>query len=239
VGERHSVRRLIYLPIIHSDPDLGKLVEGIEERAKAVVGGDNWQKHKEVVRLYWQEIANYWEGKNVSGLKIFQDSMAADGVVGESTVKSLAEKGSINYKIIEQLMEKGAILVKTEDPELLKEEYFLTRELTERKSVLGSLSALFRYRRRTGTLLQARDRYIIKRINESLGEGETGVCFLGAYHQVWSNLPKDIEVISLKDAEKVREYDQKFTSNRWEKEVDMLGSYLTEPIKIEIGGNDE
>ena len=233
------MRRLIYLPIIHSDPDLGKLVEGIEERAKAVVGGDNWQKHKEVVRLYWQEIANYWEGKDVSGLKIFQDGMPADGVVGERTVKSLAEKGSINYKIIEQLMEKGAILVKTEDPELLKEEYFLTRELTERKSVLGSLSALFRYRRRTGTLLQARDRYIIKRINESLGEGETGVCFLGAYHQVWSSLPKDIEVISLKDPEKVREYYQKFTSNRWEEEVDMLGSYLTEPIKIEIGGNDE
>lgn len=233
------MRKLIYVPIIHTGPDLGMLVEGIEERAKAVVGSDNWQKHKDVVRLYWQEIANFWVGKNVSGLKIFQDGMPADGAVGENTVKSLAEKGSINYQIVEQLMGKGAVLVKTEDPELLKEEYFLTRELTEKKSVSGSLSALFRYRQRKDTLLKARDRYIINRIKESLEEGEIGVCFLGAYHKVWSNLPKDIEVISLKDPGKVREYYQKLTSNKWEKEVDRLGSYLTAPIKIEISGNDE
>ena len=229
------MRRLIYVPIIHTEADLGGLVEEIEGQAKAVVGDNNWQKHKEVVRLYWQEIADYWTGKNVAGLKIFQDGMAGEGQVGENIVKSLANKGSINHKIIEQLMGKGAELIKTEDPELLKEEYFLTRELTKKKSILGSLWALFRYRWRKDKLLKARDTYISKRIDESLGEGDRGVCFLGAYHQILPNLAKDIEVIALKDPEKVREYYQKFVSKRWEGEVDKLSSYLTTPIKIEPG----
>ncbi len=236
MGERPSMRRLIYVPIIHSDPDLGTLVEGMEERAKAVVGASNWQKHKEVVHLYWQEIADYWAGKKVAGFKIFQDGMPVDGTMAKNIVKSLAEKGSINHKIIEQLLEKGAELIQTEDPELLKEEYLFTRELIKRKSLLGSLWALFRYRWRKDKLLRARDRYIIKRINESLEEGETGVCFLGAAHQILPILPKDIEVITLKDPQKVREYSgllQKFPfpSKKWEGEVNKLSSYLTTPIE--------
>ena len=235
MGERLRMRRLIYVPIIHTEADLGGLVEEIEGQAKAVVGDSTWQKHKEVVRLYWQEIADYWTGKNVAGLKIFQDGMAGEGQVGENIVKSLANNGSINHKIIEQLMGKGAELIKTEDPELLKEEYFLTRELTKKKSILGSLWALFRYRWRKDKLLKARDTYISKRIDESLGEGDRGVCFLGAYHQILPKLAKDIEVIALKDPEKVREYYQKFVSKRWEGEVDKLSAYLTTPIKIEPG----
>ncbi len=229
------MRKLIYVPIIHTDVDFGSLAEEIEERAKTVVGESDQRKHKEVVRLYWQEIADYWERKDVPGLKIFQDGMVADGMVGQNIVKSLADKGSINYKIIEQLMEKGAVLIKTEDPELLKEEYFLTRELIERKSTLDSLGALLRYRWRKDKLLKARDTYIIERVKESLEEGETGVCFLGAYHQILPNLPKNIEVIKLKDPEKVREYSQKFTSKKWEGEVNKLSRYLTMPIKTEAG----
>ena len=111
----------------------------------------------------------------------------------------------------------------------------MTRELTKKKSILGNLWALFRYRWRKDKLLKARDTYISKRIDESLGEGDRGVCFLGAYHQILPNLAKDIEVIALKDPEKVREYYQKFVSKRWEGEVDKLSAYLTTPIKIEPG----
>ena len=61
------MKRLVYVPIIHTDQELGTLAEGIEERAKRVVGESNWQQHKEVVRRYWQEIANYWEKKKCRG----------------------------------------------------------------------------------------------------------------------------------------------------------------------------
>jgi hypothetical protein len=99
------MRKLLYVPIIHNEADLGSLAKGIEERARTVVGARSWQKHKEIVRLYWQVIANYWNGKDVAGIKIFQDAMAADGELGEKIVKSLAQDGSINHQIIEQMLE--------------------------------------------------------------------------------------------------------------------------------------
>lgn len=225
------MRTLIYVPIIHTEADLGGLAEGIEERTRAVVGSINWQRHKEVVHLYWQEIANYWKEQDVSGLKIFQDGMMVNGIIGKNIVRSLVNSGSINHKIIEQLMEGGAELVQTEDPELLKEEYFLTRELTERKSLMGSLGALFRYRWQKDKLLKARDTYISKRINQSLKDEEVGVCFLGAYHQILPCLSQDIEVVPLKDPERVKEYSQKFLSGKSGEEVDKLGHYLTTPIQ--------
>lgn len=225
------MRKLIYVPIIHTDPDLGRLAEGIIEQTKEVVGAKNWQKHKRIVNHYWQEIGKFWENEEVSGFKIFQDGMLANGVVGRRIVKELADQGSVNYKIVEQLMKKGGEVVKTEDPDLLKEEYLLTRELIKRKSFLGGLFAYLRYKRRKDKLLAERDAYIIKRINECLQEGETGICFLGAYHQLLPNLPKDITVVTLKNPEKVREYYQKFPTQKWTWEVTQLGHYLTKPIE--------
>lgn len=229
------MRRLIYVPIIHTDPDLGQLAEGVTEQAKEGVGSDNWQKHKHLVRRYWAEIENYWIKKKVAGVKIFQDGLAANGEVGRRIVKELANKGSINHRVIERLEKKGAKLVKTEDPEFLKEEYFLTRELIKKKSFLGGIFSYLRYKLRKDKLLKERDAYIVKRINESLEEGETGICFLGAYHQVLPDLASDIMVITLKDPEKVKEYYQKFTTKSREGEVNGLGRYLTTPIKIRLG----
>lgn len=227
------------MPIIHAEQESGTLAEGIEERAKVVIGESNWQRHKEVVRRYWQEIADYWERTHIPGLKIFQDGMPTDGEVAETIVKSLVDKGSINYKIIAQLVEKGAILIQTEDPEAVKKEYLLAKELAKRKSLLGSLWAVVRYKQHKGRLLQARDAYIIRRISESLAEGETGVCFLGAEHQILASLPQDIEIIALKDPQKVREYHQKYMSRKWEEDVSRLGSYLTASIQIKPGETDE
>src|ERR1019366_8293258 len=161
------MRKLIYVPIIHTEADLGSLAEGIEERAKAVVGEANWQQHKAEVDRYWQEIYDYWTKETLPGLKIFQDGMPVDGPVGENIVKSLAYNGSVNYKIIEELLNKGATLIKTEDAELLKEEYFLTRELTNSDPASTSLHALSRYKWRKDKLLKARDTYIARRIDEN------------------------------------------------------------------------
>ncbi len=233
------MRRLLYVPIIHTDADAGQLAEGLVERAIIVVGDNNWQRHKEVVRRYWQEIARYWEEKEVAGLKIFQDGMPVGGAVGASIIRELADKGSINHKIVAHLIEKGAQLMPTEDAELLKEEYVLTRDLLEKKSLPGNFSAVFRYRQRKDALLRARDHAIVKKINAGLAEGETGVCFLGAYHQVWASLPKDIAVIALKDPARVMAYHQKFSSNRRGNDVDRLEAYLTAPINRESGENDE
>lgn len=229
------MRRLIYIPIIHTNTDLGSLVAGIETKTRKVVEATSWRKHKAVVGNYWDKIAQYWQDKGVSGYKIFQDGMATNGVVGQKIVADLAKKGSVNYKILKQLVEKGAILTKTEDPDLLKEEYFLTKDLVEKKSFLKSLSAYLRYRLRKNGLLAERDSYIAKRIDESLQEGETGICFLGAYHQIMQHLPQDFKVVYLKDPRKIKEYYQKLSSHSRDGEINRLGRWLIKPIKIPLG----
>ena len=125
----------------------------------------------------------------------------------------------------------------TEDGDLIKEEYFLTKELVEKKSLLGSLFALLRYKWRKGGLLAKRDDYIARRIDESLQEGETGICFLGAYHKMVQKLPQDISVVYLKNPQKIKEYYQKLISHSREGEINRLGRWLVEPIKIPLGKN--
>jgi len=230
------MRKLIYVPIIHADPDMGSLAPGLEKWANEVVGGANLEKHKQAVDLYWRQLAGYWDKKKVGGAKIFQDGMATNGAIGKKIVKELAQKGSVNYQIIERLLEKGAELIKTEDPILLKEEYFLTKELLKKKSFLGGLLATLRYKWRKDKLLKERDAYIAKAINENLKEGEMGICFLGAYHQVLPWLASDILVVPLRNLDRIKEYYQKFITQKWEGEVnDLSRRYLTAPIGVLLG----
>jgi len=225
------MRRLIYIPIIHLEADLGELAAEIEERVEVIVGKQNWQRHQEVVRLYWHRIAQYWEHREVAGLKIFQDSMMINGVVGLDMVQHLAGSGSMNYQLVDRLLARGARLVKTEDPQLLQEEYALTRKLAEKQSLVASLQALLRYKWQKGRLLQARDAYIASSIEKNLAEDETGVCFLGAHHQVLERLPAEIEVTLLKDVQRVRAYTEKYMQKKWEREAQELAEYLIAPVE--------
>ena len=229
------MRKLIYVPIIHTDPDMGSLAPEMEKWANKVVGGENWRDHQKTIDLYWRQLAEYWESKKVPGVKIFQDGMATNGAIGKRIVKELAEKESVNYQIVENLLQKGAELVKTEDPILLQEEYLLTKKLVEKKSFLGGLFAFLRYKWRKGGLLAGRDNYIAKRIDENLQEGEMGICFLGAYHQVLPLLSADILVIPLKNLGKIKEYYQKFITQKWEGRVNKLSRCLTAPARVRLG----
>jgi len=229
------MRKLIYVPIIHTNPDMGSLAPEMEKWANEVVGGENWGNHQRVVNLYWRQLAGYWENKRVAGVKIFQDGMATNGAVGKRIVKELAQKGSINYQIIEHLLQKGAELVKTEDPILLKEEYFLTKELLKKKSFLGGILATLWYKWKKDKLLTQRDAYVAKAISENLQEGEMGICFLGAYHQLLPQLPTDILVIPLKNLDKIKEYYRKIISQKWEGRVNDLSRCLTAPIGVRLG----
>lgn len=228
------MRRLVYVPIIHTGPDMGSLAQELEIKAKKVVKATSWKRHKSIVNNYWAEIARYWENKNVSGFKIFQDGMATNGKVGKKIVVELAKKGSVNYKIIEQLMEQGAILMKTEDPALLKEEYFLTKALVERKSFIEGLFTFLRYKWRKGSLLTRRDKYIAKRIDEGLHEGETGICFLGAYHKIMEYLSRDIKVIYLYDPQKIKVYYQRLIAHDRYGQINWLGRQLIKPITVRL-----
>lgn len=231
-------RTLVYVPVIHTAPELGSLSEKIQETSHRFLGEERWKKHKEVVSQFWSRIEKFLKRKDVTGWKIFQDGLAAEGDLGKRIVKDAAGKGSRNHKLILELMDRGASLVKTEDPALLKEEYRLIKDLSSGKFFLSRILAYLEYKFRKGKFLQKRDQFIAQRINESLKEGEVGLCFLGGYHDIEPYLEEDVNLTKLKDPAKVKAYYQELSLRRRNQDVLWrLGLYLTNPIKLQINNN--
>lgn len=221
----------MYIPIIHTDPDLGSLAADLEKKAVKILGS-YWGEHKKVVGQYWQEIERFLERQTLTKVLIFQDGMPEGGVTAQAIIEKLAQTGSPNYQILKSLTEKGAQMQKTEDPELLKIEYQLTKDLAARKNLMLTIFAFLKYKLRKNALLSARDSYIAKQINQNLKEGETGICFLGAYHDVLSKLASDIRIVLVKDPYKVKEYYTRLTHGETIGAINDLASYLKGPIEI-------
>jgi hypothetical protein len=108
----------------------------------------------------------------------------------QEIVSELAEAGSRNHRLLLNLQSRGALLMGTESPELLLEEYQLASA-----ALAGRVSdAKIRRDRLRDTLLERRDRYIADRINRTLGTGETGILFMGMLHEVARSLNADVLV---------------------------------------------
>ncbi len=227
-------RTLIYIPIIHTSPDLGSLAADLDKKAVELLGS-YWIEHKKTVARYWQETERFLDGKTFTKVLIFQDGLPEGGETAQAIINKLAHTGSPNYQLLKVLVKKGAQMQKTEDPELLKKEYQLTKDLAAKKNLMSTIFAFLKYKLRKTGLLNARDNYIAKQINQNLKEEETGICFLGAYHDVLSKLASDIKIILVKNPDKVREYYQRLTNGETRGTINDLARYLTAPIKIKLG----
>lgn len=223
-------RTLIYIPIIHTDPDLGSLAVDLEEKAGRLLGS-YWREHKRTIKRYWKEIGRFVGSKTFTEVLIFQDGMPEGAETAQVIIDKLAKTGSPNYQLIARLTEKGARVQKTEDAELLKQEYKLTKDLVAPKNIMSAVFAFLKYKLRKNALLSARDKYIAKQINQNLKEGEMGICFLGAYHDVLSKLASDIKIVLAKDPDKVREYYKRLTNGETTGAINGLARYLTREIK--------
>jgi hypothetical protein len=226
------MRTLIYVPIIHSSADMGSL--GKELKHKSVEGstGNKWQKHSETVNGYWDVIESYFENINIGikGVKIYQDGMFVDGEMALKIINEGIKSGSKNSKIISKLIDRGAILIQTEDFGMVKDEYDGFQSILKSKNKITKLFRLFRYKILKTIFLTRRDKFISARIAETLEQSETGILFIGAYHNIIKRLPKDIKVIEMKEIAKVRKYQKIIQSNAKIKKIqfEQLTKYLIE-----------
>ena len=200
------MRKLYLVPILHMSADMGSLASTLDEIAKTELGQEEWQKHKEAVSSFWDSTGQFFDALDVKDFKIYQDGMVADGADGLRIIREGISQGSKNYEIIGKLLQGGAVLVKTEDPVLVKQEYAYIAKIAQSKSPKEKEVWALRYKVAQGRLLRQRDDYIARRIKETLHEGETGVLFVGASHDVLSKLPQDIEVTKVQDLAKVKNY---------------------------------
>lgn len=208
------MRKLIYVPIIHSVADMGTMGEELKRKSVSGLGENIWQKHTDTVNGYWAAIESYFENNElyVKGIKIYQDGMFVDGEMAMKLIGDGVKSGSKNSEIVLKLINRGAVLIKTEDFKMVKAEYDGLQLIIKSKSNIKKLIQLVRYKLMKPILLRRRDRFIAATIDETLEPNETGILFIGAYHKVLKKLPKDITVIELKEVAKIRKYQKTIQS---------------------------
>jgi len=226
------MRSLIYVPIIHSIADMGSLGKELKHESVSELGENVWQKHTDTVNGYWDAIESYFELIDIyiKGIKIYQDGMFVDGEMAMKIIDEGIRAGSKNSEIVSKLIGRGAILIKTEDFKMVKDEYDCLQAILKSKTKIKKLFSLLRYKILKPIFLIRRDKFIAGRIAETLGPNETGILFIGAYHNIMKKLPKDITVIELKEIAKIRKYQKAIQSDAKTKtntlQLEQLTQYL-------------
>jgi len=166
------MRQLLYVPVIHVESDLGSIASAIDKRSAEICGRQRWEKHRQTVTTFWDEIEEYFKKLDSTNLKVYQDGLMADGELGQKIIQEGAKKGSRNYQIVLDLIKRGGEIRKTEDIALLKEEYNRILKLAQSKSLWERTTAYIGYRFHKTGLWKKRDRFIAKTIGETLRNGE-------------------------------------------------------------------
>ena len=193
------MRKLILVKIVHTSTDMGSMGEGLVKEGMAKMGREKWFENQRKIEKFWDDLEKEIDGLGLdnSKIRIYQDGLPCGGELGLRIVRETADKGSKNYQIVRKLIERGAVIEATESPELLRKEYEHIKALITARTPEEKADAAHRYDQIKDELLQERDAYIAKAIDISLKDGETGVLFIGAFHNVIPELAKDIEVKSL------------------------------------------
>lgn len=175
------MRKLFYIPIIHTPEDLGSHLAEVKREYIAKYGLPKWRDHIESVDRFWRELREILLALPVEHkkVKLYQDGLPVFGRELE-LVEELAGNGNRNYRLLSELVEKGATVVGSEDAKLLVEE----RDRLMKNGASGSYDSL----------MEQRDEYIAQRIASTLKDGEMGLLFMGALHRVVDKLPEDIQI---------------------------------------------
>lgn len=188
------MRRLIRIPIIHTSVELGSLQKAVKAEFVQRFGANDWQSHEALIAKLWDMIEEKLAALELDyrKVRIYQDGLPVCGFE-EKIVRELADAGSRNYQLVSALMEKGATVTGTEDAQLLIREYRSYQQRLE-----GAVPASQKTPD-SEQLLEARDRFIARQIDETLREGETGLLFLGAAHRLEALQSTDLQVETLDD----------------------------------------
>jgi hypothetical protein len=189
-------RTLIYIPIIHSQVEMGAF-RGLVRKATLQKSGEQaWNRKVRLIDKMWESIERVIDGLKLpyAKIRLYQDGLPVCGREAE-IVADLAKAGSRNHRLLLRLMERGATIMGTESSPLLIEEYELNKQAFAQSRDPKSPRMEARQKTLGESLLKKRDQFIADRIHRTLRAGETGVLFLGMLHSAKEWLPQNIRVI--------------------------------------------
>ncbi|MCX7018518.1 MAG: hypothetical protein NTY46_05890 [Candidatus Sumerlaeota bacterium] len=194
---------MIHIRIIHTEADMGGLGKAVQHANIRRMGRVAWLRKVTAANQMWRGIEAYLERLplDYTKVRIYQDSMPVCGHE-MGIVAELAAAGSRNHQLLLKLVNKEAKLMGTEEPELLLDEYELMKQILvnmapTQTSAIHHKQGVFR-----ASLLNRRDEFIARRINDTLLDGETGLLFLGILHSPLSAVAPDIKVLVYPDNQK-------------------------------------
>ena len=191
-------KKLLIVPIAHSEAEMGSLGAEISKIVEDAMGKDRRERHRKELSLFWEELkellGRILKNVDMGDVKVYQDGIPTGGELGVKLVEECAANGSQNFQILLSLIRNGATLEKTEDTQLLKEEYEILKDIVSGKTDVERDTRAEKHKKRLYDLTEERDGYIAARIKESLGEGMLGILFIGATHNVSPYLAPEIDV---------------------------------------------
>ncbi len=192
IEPKSSARTLVYIPIIHTQADMGALRDQVRKESLKKLGRTGWKRKITLIDNFWTEIEKIIEELSLplKRVRIYQDGLPVSGRESQ-IIAELAKSGSRNHALLLRLIDGGATITGTESLELLLEEY------DHVKKTLGAKSTAIRGPEKavSASILRRRDSFIAKRINETLRPGEVGIVFLGMLHSLEQWLDKDIQLV--------------------------------------------
>lgn len=151
------------------------------------------------IKEQWAEIKEWNQRLSPAhGVRVYCEALDMDDPLEEAVKHFRLHRGDASLEgVIGDLISRGARLERTEDPFL----YRLCGQLLYLGELVGSLPESEVKDQLDSNLeelctraCEERDRFIAKRIAETLKEGEMGLLYVGAGHQVENYLPGALEV---------------------------------------------
>jgi len=190
-----TLRQLIYIPIVHTEADMGSLASGMKKAYVSRFGKTKYKIHTHAIDEMWDGLKKRISALNIDfrTTRIYQDGLPNCGFELK-IIEDLARRGSPNHQLVLWIINNGAKLVGTEDPDLLVKEYNHIKEILSEKDKKKRKRLIKSFEKEGKELIEARDRYIAKRIDETLKPGEVGFLFIGMLHHVDKMLNGDIKM---------------------------------------------
>ena len=216
------MRNVLHIPIIHDEVDLGSAGPALSRRSAGQAGERRWALHRETVCRFWESVGDHLRQFDSRRMRVYQDGVPVDGTMGRRIVEEGAKRGSRNYRLVLELLNSGAQLEAAEHTTLLLQEYaYLHTEARQAPSP-----------EQRAHLLEERDSYIAQVIDSTLQEGELGVLFIGAGHNVLGRVASDICVQEVKDADKIQLYIQELLLGNGFEKMEALARYVAAPVDV-------
>ncbi len=195
-------RILYYVPMIHTDKDLsdlGLIIKTLREKAYGKSASDHDER---AIEDLWKKIRLWVHQtiKDARGLIIYQDGMPAGPREKIRQLFGLVladHPQSPLFRLTKELIDMGAVLEGTEDIDLVIKRAAVYREIyqaAEKCQNLGDIQNFIvkKVEEQDGLILRA-DRFIVKRIDQTLPEGGRGILFMGYRHRVGEEIIKTQE----------------------------------------------